>query len=156
MLVLEGLVGLHRTVQLLQRYCLGHRLGLLWYWMVLLPISPYMYVNICFIYLKKWKSLSHVQTLCDSWTIQSMEFSRSEYWNGQPFPSLGDLPNPEIEPKSPTLLVDSLLAEPTRESGWISDLSFYSHSVTALFHFSVFRNSHFFFLPSSPRTVNIF
>ena len=31
MLVLKGLVGLHRTVQLqlLQRYWLGHRLGLL-------------------------------------------------------------------------------------------------------------------------------
>ena len=35
-LVLEGLVGLHRTVQLqlLQHYWSGHRLGLLWYWMV--------------------------------------------------------------------------------------------------------------------------
>ena len=35
-LVLEGLVGLHRTIklQLLQHYWLGHRLGLLWYWMV--------------------------------------------------------------------------------------------------------------------------
>ena len=32
-LVLEGLVGLHRAVQLqfLQHYWLGHRLGLLWY-----------------------------------------------------------------------------------------------------------------------------
>ena len=35
-LVLKDLVGLHRTVQLLQRYWLGHRLGLLWYWMVCL------------------------------------------------------------------------------------------------------------------------
>ena len=37
-LVLEGLVGLHRTIQLklLQCYWLGHRLGLLWYWMVCL------------------------------------------------------------------------------------------------------------------------
>ena len=37
-LVLKGLVGLHRTVQLqlLQRYWLGHRLGLMWYWMVCL------------------------------------------------------------------------------------------------------------------------
>ena len=37
-LVLEGLIGLHRTVQLwlLQPYWLGHRLGLLWYWMVCL------------------------------------------------------------------------------------------------------------------------
>ena len=35
-LVLKGLVGLHRTIQLqlLQRYWFGHRLGLLWYWMV--------------------------------------------------------------------------------------------------------------------------
>ena len=35
-LVLKDLVGLPRTVQLqlLQRYWLGHRLGLLWYWMV--------------------------------------------------------------------------------------------------------------------------
>ena len=35
-LVLKGLVGLHRTVQfqLLQHYWLGHRLGLPWYWIV--------------------------------------------------------------------------------------------------------------------------
>ena len=35
-LVLESLVGLHRTVQLqlLQHYWLGHRFGLLWSWMV--------------------------------------------------------------------------------------------------------------------------
>ena len=37
-LVLQGLIGLHRTVQLqlLQHYWLGHRLGSLWYWMVCL------------------------------------------------------------------------------------------------------------------------
>ena len=37
-LVLEGLVGVHRTVQLqfLQHYWSRHRLGLLWYWMVFL------------------------------------------------------------------------------------------------------------------------
>ena len=37
-LVLEDLVGLHRTVQLqlLRHYQLGHRLGLLWYWMACL------------------------------------------------------------------------------------------------------------------------
>ena len=38
MLVPKGLVGLHRTIQLqlLQCYWSGHRLGLLWYWMVCL------------------------------------------------------------------------------------------------------------------------
>ena len=37
-LVLKGLVGLHRTIQLqlLQHYWLRHRLGLPWYWMVCL------------------------------------------------------------------------------------------------------------------------
>ena len=34
----------------------------------------------------------------------SMEFSRQEYWkeywSGLPFPSVGDLPNPEIKPSS--------------------------------------------------------
>ena len=37
-----------------------------------------------------------------------MEFSRQEYWNGLPFPSPGDLPDPDIEPRAP----DSLPCEP--------------------------------------------
>ena len=41
------------------------------------------------------------------WTVAqaslSMEFSRQEYWSGLPFPSLGDLPDPEIELASPAL-----------------------------------------------------
>ena len=41
-----------------------------------------------------------------------MGFSRQEYWSGLPFPSLGDLPNPAIEPGSPALQADSLPAEP--------------------------------------------
>ena len=32
-----------------------------------------------------------------------MRFSRHEYWRGLPFPPLGDLPNPGIEPASPAL-----------------------------------------------------
>ena len=46
------------------------------------------------------------------WTIQSMEFSRPEYWIGQLFPSSGDLPNPGIKPRSPALHAYSLPAEP--------------------------------------------
>ena len=33
----------------------------------------------------------------------SMEFSRQEYWSGLPFPTPGDVPDPGIEPVSPTL-----------------------------------------------------
>jgi len=32
-----------------------------------------------------------------------MEFSRHEYWSGLPFPPLGELPDPGIEPVSPAL-----------------------------------------------------
>ena len=49
-------------------------------------------------------------TLCDP--IEPMEFSRPEYWSGEPFPSPGNLPNPGIEPRSPALQVDSSVGEP--------------------------------------------
>ena len=40
-----------------------------------------------------------------------MGFSRQEYWSGLPFPSLGDLPDPGIEPGSPALKADALTSE---------------------------------------------
>ena len=46
----------------------------------------------------------------------SMGFSRLDYWSGLPFPSLVDLPDPGIEPGSPTLQADSLLTEPPGKS----------------------------------------
>ena len=60
----------------------------------------------------KWKSLSVVRLFVTPWTIQSVEFSRPEYWSVWPFSSPEDLPNPGIEPRFPTLQVDSLPAEP--------------------------------------------
>ena len=41
-----------------------------------------------------------------------MGFSRQEYWSGLPFPSPGDLPDPEIEAGSPALEADALTSEP--------------------------------------------
>ena len=41
----------------------------------------------------------------------SMGFFRQEYWNGLPFPSPGDLPDPVTEPISPALQADSLPTE---------------------------------------------
>ena len=41
--------------------------------------------------------------------------NQQEYWNGLPFPSPRDLPNPGIEPKSPALQADSLPSEPSRK-----------------------------------------
>ena len=47
-------------------------------------------------------------TLVTTWTVAfqaplSMGFSRQEYWSGLPFSSPGDLPDPEIKPRSPAL-----------------------------------------------------
>ena len=39
----------------------------------------------------------------------SMGSPRQEYWSGLPFPSPGDLPDPETEPMSPALQANSLL-----------------------------------------------
>ena len=59
----------------------------------------------------KVKAAQSCSTLCDPMD-SSMEFSRPEYWSGQPFPSPWDLPNPRIEPRSPALWADSLPTEP--------------------------------------------
>ena len=57
-------------------------------------------------------SLCHVWLFVTLRTIQSMEFSRPEYWSGQLSPSPGDLPNPGIKPRSPALWADSLSGKP--------------------------------------------
>ena len=61
----------------------------------------------------KVKVAQSYPTLCNPMDYKSMEFSRPEYWSGQPFPSLGDLSNSRIKPRYPTLQVDSLSAEPS-------------------------------------------
>ena len=62
--------------------------------------------------------LSYVRlSLQPPWTTAcqaplTMGFSRQEYWNELPFPSPGDLPNPGMEPRSPTLQADALTSGP--------------------------------------------
>ena len=67
--------------------------------------------------IKSESPFSCVQLFATPWSVArqtslSMEFSRPEYWSGSPFPSLGDLPNPGIEPRSPALQADPLPSEP--------------------------------------------
>ena len=61
--------------------------------------------------------LSHVRLFVTLWTVvyqapPPMGCSRQEYWSGLPFPSPGDLPDPGIEPGSPTVEADALTSEP--------------------------------------------
>ena len=61
--------------------------------------------------------LNHVQLFVIPWTVAhqaplSVEFFKQEYQAGLPFPPPGDLPDPGIEPWSPTLQTDYLPSEP--------------------------------------------
>ena len=76
-----------------------------------------IYRLLCSIWVK---SLSRVQLFATPWIVAyqpalSIGFSRQEYWSGLPFPSPGDLPEPGIEPGSPTLQADVLPSEPPRK-----------------------------------------
>ena len=80
---------------------------------VLIPVPKKGNAKEC----SKLKLLSYVQLFKTSWTVAyqaslSMGFSRQEYQSGLPFPSPEDLPDPGIEPRSPTLQADSLPSEP--------------------------------------------
>jgi len=64
--------------------------------------------------------LSQVQLYVTPWTVACqaplfMAFPRQEYWNGLPFPSPGDLPDPGMElqsPESPALAHGFFTTEP--------------------------------------------
>ena len=79
----------------------------------------------------KCKSLSHVQLFMTPWTATcqaplSLGFSRQECWSGLPFPSPGNLPNPD---RNQVYCVTGrfLTSEPPGK------LSFYFYSVTNAF-----------------------
>ena len=80
----------------------------------------------------KMKLLSCVRLFGTPWTIAYqtspfMGFSRQEYWSGLPFPAPGDLPDPGIEPGSPTLLADALSSEPPVKPLYIYTYIQYMH-----------------------------
>ena len=73
--------------------------------------------HVCSHTLARWNVLCLVAQLCPTLCSPAGSsvhrgFSRQEYFSGLPCPPAGDLPNPRIRPRSPTLQADSLPAEP--------------------------------------------
>ena len=117
--------------------------------------SFFKHLNLVFYFCMCAQSLSCVWLLEAPWTVAhqaplSMEFSRQKYWSGLPFPSLGYLPDPVIEPVS--------LASPALAGG------FFTSSTTRIYFciihkflgtcrfwtcFSSTKRGSFFFLPWS-------
>ena len=88
----------------------GFMLSLFCFVILLFTGNALIYTYLCSVAVVTQSCL----TLVTPWTHQaplSIEFSRQEYWSGLPFPSPGDLPDPELKPRSPALLPDSLLTE---------------------------------------------
>ena len=75
------------------------------------------------------KLLDHVRLFATPWAVAyqappSLGFYRQGYISGMPFPSPEDLPDPGIEPGSPTLQADALPSEPPgKPGGRLSSLS---------------------------------
>ena len=103
------------------------------YWLNFSTICLVNFLTVYFITLKKWddpgggvvcgkKSLSHGWLFVTPWTVAyqvppSIGSFRQEYWSGLPFPFPGDLPDPGIEPRFPSLQADALPSELPRKPG---------------------------------------
>ena len=95
-LVLKGLVGLHRTIQLqlLQCYWLGHRVGLPWHWMVCLENKQRSFCRFwdCIqvlhfglfpsVQFSSLQSLSRVRLFATPWTaVRQASLSINNSWS---------------------------------------------------------------------------
>ena len=87
-------------------------------------------------------------TLCNPMYCRppgSVGFSRQEYWSGLLFPTPGDIPNPEIEPESPSLadgfFTTELPANPNKQYHHL--INSYAHSPQPLATVNLFSSYGF-------------
>ena len=88
-----------------------------------------------------------------SWTIAhqvplSMGFLRQDYWNGLPFPSPGDLPEPGIKSTAPALGGKFFTTEPPGKTT--------THLQVLFFFFNLYSNLHQILLAHSSVARRIF
>ena len=83
--------------------------------LLIIGANPILFTIPAKLFFSSVQPLSCVWLFVTPWTVAhqappSMGFPRQEYWNGLPFPSPGDLPDPGIEPRSQTLKAVSCIA----------------------------------------------
>jgi len=83
------------------------------------PQEPWKYAGLLFNFVVAvvFQLLSCVWIFATPWTEAhqaplSLGFPRQEYWSGLPFPSPGDLPDPGVESRSPSLAGRFFTTEP--------------------------------------------
>ena len=77
--------------------------------------------------VERVKLLNHIRLFASTWTVayqapRSMGFSRQEYCSGLPFPFPEDLPDPGMEPRSPTLQANALPSESSGKPKMVKNL----------------------------------
>ena len=103
----------------------------------------------------KVKSLSRVQLFATPWTVAyqaslSIGFSRQQCWSGLPFPSPGDLPDPGLEPGSPTLQADTLPSESPGKPVLYNKTLLFIHPIYTTLPLLIPNSQFFPFLPHFP------
>ena len=151
MLVLKGLVGLNRTfpLQLLQHYWLGHRLGLLWYWMVCLGNEQRLFCRF-------WDCIQvlHFGLSCWPWRLLHLFWgipACSSRYNGHP-----ELNSPipvhfsSLTPRMSmfTLAISCLT---TSNLPWFMDLTFHGPNIPFLCNIAIYNIGPCFYHQSYPQ-----
>ena len=93
-------------------------------------------------------SLGLERKLIFSSPMDTVEFSRQEYWSGLPFLSPGDFPNPGIKPRSPALQAGTLPSEPPGKPLLACEMSaivqYFEHSLALPFFGTGMKTDHLF------------
>ena len=91
-----------------------------YYTLSIVPCAIWQVFVVYLFYTQQYYAVLSCSVVSDSLQHQRLQlgrllcpwgFSRQEYWNALPCPPPGDLPNPEMELRSPTLQADSLMSE---------------------------------------------
>ena len=111
-----------RQICLTEKYCCSSRrkyltLYICWYDLLYWTRKKKNAIESFMYFFWKVLLLSRVWLFATLWTVTrwvplSMEFSRQEYWNGLPFPTLKDFSTPGIKPGSPALQADFFFFKP--------------------------------------------
>ena len=120
---------------------------------------PNIYLDLCV----HVKLLQLCLTLCDVMDVcyqapQSMGFSRQEYWSGLPCPTLGDLPDPGLEPESlmfPALAGGFFTTNAAWEAPFISIYFYYLYLSISLLFLSFYLSISFISIYTSIISIHL-
>ena len=102
-----------------------------------------VYICVCVLVAQSCLSLGTPQTVACQAPLY-MGFSRHKYWNGLPFSSPGDLPNPRIEPRSPACIAGRFFTCSATSEAYV-----YIHTYIKIMHIFPLNSGGIFCAPGT-------